>query len=141
MQVPTPTERAAPAVVYVEARAQVDVALVEHLQTDPEGIHIRIVQSTSTPVLAAASGFVVESTGTIVTTGAITQTDLDKARVYAVNEAFKKQYGDQAPMSDDLFSRQQVGDASNRIEQRLEACYPPHRTNDAGGCVVTVQPT
>jgi hypothetical protein len=138
---PTPTERAAPAVVYVEARAEVQVALVEHLQSDPGGVHIAIIQSTSNPVLATASGFVVDPTGTIVTSGALTQTDLDRARVYAVIEAFKKQYGDQAPLPGDLFTRQQIGDATNRLQQRLEACYPPNRTNDAGGCVVTVTPT
>ncbi|WP_448621971.1 trypsin-like peptidase domain-containing protein [Geodermatophilus sp. URMC 65] len=138
---PTPTERAAPGVVYVEARAKVEVALVEHLLSDPGGIHIRIIQSTSTPVLATASGFVVESTGTIVTTGAITQNDLDRARVYAINEAFVKRYGDQAPLGGDLFTEQRVGDPASRLQQRLEACYPPHRTNDAGGCVVTVEPT
>src|SRR3712207_1558976 len=81
---PTPTERAAPGVVYVEARAQVEVALVEHLQADPEGVHIEIIQSSSTPVLESASGFVVEPTGTIVTTGELTETDLDRARVYGI---------------------------------------------------------
>ena len=69
---PTPTERAAPGVVYVEAGAEVEVSLVEHLQSDPGGVHIRIIQSTATPVLAAASGFVVDPTGSVVTSGAIT---------------------------------------------------------------------
>jgi hypothetical protein len=136
---PTPTEKAAPGVVFVQAGAAVEVSLVEHLQSDPDGIHIKIIQSTSNPVLASASGFVVDPTGAIVTSGAITQTDLERAKIYAVNEAFQARYGDQAPLSGDNFTRQQVNDP--RLEQRLEACYPPHTTNDAGGCVVTVTPT
>jgi hypothetical protein len=143
-QHPTPIERSAPGVVYVEARAQVDVALVEHRQSDPVGIHIAIIQSTSTPVLASASGFVVEPTGTIVTSGAIhamTDADMDRARIYGVNEAFRKQYGDEAPLPGDLFTRQRVGADTDLVEQRLEACYPPNHTNDAGGCVVRVTPS
>ena len=67
---PTPTEREAPAVVNVEAGAEVEVSLVEHLQSDPGGVHIRIIQSTAEPVLASASGFVVDPTGSVVTSGA-----------------------------------------------------------------------
>jgi hypothetical protein len=138
---PTPVERSAPAVVYVEARAQVEVALVEHRQSDPNGIHIAILESTSNPVLAAASGFVVDPTGVVVTSGAITQTDMDRASIYAVNEAFRKHYGRAAPLTGDLFTRQRVGADTDLLQQRLTACYPPHRTNDAGGCHVMVMPT
>jgi hypothetical protein len=138
---PTPTERAAPAVVYVEARAEVEVSLVEHRQSDPAGVHIAIIQSTSNPLLASASGFVIDPTGAIVTSGAITQTDLDLARIYGVNEAFQKQYGAAAPLTGDLFSRQRIGADTDLLQQRLEACYPPNSTNDAGGCVVRVTPT
>ncbi len=138
---PTPTERAAPGVVYVQAGADVEVSLVEHLQSDPGGVHIRIVQSTAQPVLASASGFVVDPTGAIVTTGAITRTDLERASIYAINQAFQARYGNEAPLTGDLFTRQVIGDpATNRLQQRLEACYPPHTTNDAGGCVVRVTP-
>jgi hypothetical protein len=138
---PTPIERAAPGVVYVEARAEVEVSLVEHRQSDPAGVHIAIIQSTSNPLLASASGFVIDPTGAIVTSGAITQTDLDLARIYAVNEAFQKQYGAAAPLAGDLFSRQRIGADTDLLQQRLEACYPPNSTNDAGGCVVRVTPT
>lgn len=138
---PSPTERAAPAVVWVEARAEVEVSLVEHLLDDPGGVHIRIVQSSSTPVLAAASGFVVDPTGAVVTDGAVTDVDLEQAAVYAINEAFQERYEEQAPVEGDLFSRQRIADDSDRLQQRLEACYPPHQVNDAGGCVVRVTPT
>jgi Trypsin-like peptidase domain len=143
-QHPTPLERSAPGVLYVEARAQVEVALVEHRQSDPAGVHIAIIQSTSNPVLASASGFVVDPTGTVVTSGAIhalTDADMDRARIYGVNEAFQQQYGDQAPLAGDPFTRQRVGPDADLLEQRLEACYPPNHTNDAGGCVVRVTPS
>jgi hypothetical protein len=138
---PTPTELAAPGVVWVQAGARVEVSLVEHQRPAP---HLTIVQSTSTPVLHSASGFVVEPTGAVVTSGEIrqpTDADLDRARIYAVNEAFQKRYGARAPMTDDLFDRQHVAPASEPLQQRLEACYPPNTTNDAGGCVVSVTPT
>jgi hypothetical protein len=138
---PTPTELAAPGVVWVESGAQVEVALVEHQRPAP---HLTIVQSTSNPVLASASGFVVEPTGAVITSGEIrrpTAADLDRARIYAVNQAFQKRYGARAPMTGDLFARQRIAPESDPLQQRLEACYPPNTTNDAGGCVVSVTPT
>ncbi len=138
---PTPIERASPGVVFIEARAKVEVALIEHRQAgDNFGVHIGIIQSTWNPVLDTASGFVVDPTGTIVTTGSITRSDLDRARVFAVNQAFHQRYGGAAPLPKDPFARNRLGDSGDRNEQRLEACYPPNVTNDAGGCVVRVTP-
>ncbi|HEX8971257.1 MAG TPA: hypothetical protein VF825_06845, partial [Oryzihumus sp.] len=134
---PTPTERAAPAVVWVEARAQVEVALIEHRPVgDPSGVHIGIIQSTWNPVLASASGFAVDPSGVVVTTGALGAADLTRAEVYAVNQAFLKQYGSAAPLPADPYSRHHIGPAGDRTEDRLQACYPGGQTNDAGGCVV-----
>ena len=138
---PTPTERASPGVVYIEARAMVEVALIEHRQVgDPSGIHIAIRQSTWTPVLDTASGFVVDPTGAIVTTGTVTRPDLERAWIFGVNQAFHQAYGDAAPLPKDPFSRHRIADESDHNQQRLEACYPPNVTNDAGGCVVRVTP-
>ncbi len=138
---PTPTERASPGVVYIEARATVEVAVIEHRQaSDPSGIHIAIKQSTWNPVLDTASGFVVDPTGAIVTTGAVTRPDLERAWIFGVNQAFHHEYGDAAPLPKDPFSRNQIADESDHNQQRLEACYPPNVTNDAGGCVVRVTP-
>jgi hypothetical protein len=134
---PTPIERAAPAVVFVEARATVDVALIEHRQAgDNFGVHIGIVQSAWNPVLASGSGFVVDPNGVIVTTAAITTPSLDRAKVFAVNQAFHQRYGAAAPLPSDPFSRHDIGGPADRNEERLQACYPPNVTNDAGGCVV-----
>jgi hypothetical protein len=139
---PTKTELAAPGVVYVQAGARVEVSLVEHQRPEP---HITIIQSTSNPVLASASGFVVDPTGAVVTSGAIhkpTDADLDRARIYAVNEAFKDRYGGRLPATgDQLFSRQRIGSDADPLQQRLQACYPPNHVNDAGGCVVSLTPT
>jgi hypothetical protein len=138
---PTPIERASPGVVYIEARAKVEVALIEHRQAgDSFGVHIGIIQSTWNPVLGTASGFVVDPTGAIVTTGAITRQDLDRARIFAVNQAFHQRYGDAARLPDDPFARNSLGGSGDRNEERLQACYPPNVTNDAGGCVVRVTP-
>ncbi|HEV7196419.1 MAG TPA: hypothetical protein VGN19_10795, partial [Pedococcus sp.] len=69
---PTATERAAPAVVFIEAKAHVEVTLVEHdLFSDAHGVHVHVFQDTSEPVLDTASGFFVDPNGTIVTTGAL----------------------------------------------------------------------
>ena len=134
---PTPIERAAPGVVFVEARAKVEVALIEHrTSADEAGVHIGVAQSTWNPVLDSASGFVVDPNGAIVTAGTVVRPDLEKAKVYAVNQAFAKQYGGAARLTGDPFARHHIGGSSNRNEQRLQACYPPHRINDAGGCIV-----
>ena len=134
---PTPIERAAPGVVFVEARAKVEVALIEH-RTSPDkaGVHIGVAQSTWNPVLDSASGFVVDPNGAIVTTGSVVRPDLERAKVYAVNHAFAKQYGRTAQLTGDPFARHHIGPSSDRNDQRLQACYPPQRINDAGGCIV-----
>ncbi len=134
---PTPIDRAAPGVVYIESRAKVEVALIEHRQVGDEfGIHIGIIQSTWNPVLSSASGFFVDPNGAIITAGSVVRQNLDRAKVYAVNQAFHQRYGAAAPLPKDPFARHHIGDAKNRNEQRLQACYPPNRTNDAGGCVL-----
>lgn len=134
---PTPIERAAPGVVFVEARAKVEVALIEHrTSADEAGVHIGVAQSTWNPVLDSASGFVVDPNGAIVTAGTVVRPDLERAKVFAVNQAFAKQYGGAARLTGDPFARHHVGGSTNRNEQRLQACYPPHRINDAGGCIV-----
>lgn len=134
---PTPIERAAPGVVFVEARAKVEVALIEHrTRPDKAGVHIGVSQSTWNPVLDSASGFVVDPNGAIVTTGSVVRPDLERAKVYAVNQAFAKQYGGAAQLTGDPFARHHIGAGSDRNDMRLQACYPPHRINDAGGCIV-----
>ena len=134
---PTPIERAAPAVVFIEARAHVEVTLIEHdLFPDKHGIHVHVFSYTADPLLDTASGFFVNPTGNVVTTGALLRQDLDKGEVWAVNQAFAARYR-QARLRVDPFVRKHIGPRTDRIEQRLQACYPPHLSlQDAGGCVV-----
>lgn len=134
---PTPIERAAPAVVFIEARAHAEVTLIEHDQfPDKHGVHVHVFESTSAPVLDTASGFFVDPNGTVVTTGALLSQNLVRGEVYAVNQAFARRYPRQARLTGDPFARRHIGPRTNRIEQRLQACYPPHVSlQDAGGCV------
>jgi hypothetical protein len=135
---PTPTEKAAPAVVFVETRARVDIALIEHNRL---GRHIGLVQRTYSPVLAAGSGFAVDPSGVIVTSGAIVSPDMAPAEVYAVNQLFHDRYGDNAPLPADPFTQHQIPDiADDPIGSRLSVCYIPNTTNGDGGCVVKVTP-
>lgn len=132
---PTPIEQAAPGVVVVETRAVVEVSLIEHRTTaDEAGVHIGVRNTTWNPVLGRASGFTVDPTGGILTTGSVVAADLDRAKVFAVNQAFRSAYGTRLPA--DPFARHRVGPADDRTQQRLQGCYPPHRINDAGGCIV-----
>jgi hypothetical protein len=132
---PTPIERAAPGVVVVETRAVVEVSLIEHRTTaDEAGVHIGVHNSTWNPVLGRASGFTVDPTGGIVTTGSAVAADLERAKVFAANQAFRRAYGTKLPT--DPFAQQRVGPADDRTQQRLQGCYPPHKINDAGGCIV-----
>jgi hypothetical protein len=133
---PTPIERAAPAVVFVEARATIEVALIEHrTSADAAGVHIGVTQSTWNPVLATASGFAVDPNGAIVTSGAVAKPDLRRAQVYAVNHAFATKYG-QSSLTARPFERQHMSTGNSRDDERLQACYPPQRMSDAGGCIV-----
>jgi hypothetical protein len=137
---PTPIERAAPAVVFIEAREHVEVTLIEHdLVPDRHGIHVHVFEDTSEPLLDTASGFFVDPSGTVVTTGALLRQDLDKGEVWAINHTFADRYR-QARLPADPAVRHHIGPRSDRIEQRLQACYPPHISlQDAGGCVVRRQ--
>jgi hypothetical protein len=135
---PTPTEKAAPAVVFVETRARVDIALIEHNRL---GRHIGLVQRTYSPVLAAGSGFAVDPSGVIVTSGAIISPDMAPAEVYAVNQLFHDRYGANAPIPADPFTQHRIPDiADDPVGSRLSVCYIPNTTNGDGGCVVKVTP-
>ena len=109
---PTPIERASPGVVYIEARAKVEVALIEHRQVgDTSGVHIGIMQSTWNPVLETASGFVVDPTG-----GDRHHRCRHRDRTWTApgssgsTRRSTSEYGDAAPLPKDPFSRNRIGD-------------------------------
>jgi hypothetical protein len=136
---PTAIERAAPAVVFIEAKAHVEVTLVEHEQLpDKQGSHVHVFQYSSDPVLDTASGFFVEPNGTVVTTGALLRQRLTPGEFFAVNQAFAKRYPQRATWPANLSTRQHIGARTDRLEQRLQACYSGRQSlPDAGGCVIS----
>src|SRR5438132_8254349 len=124
---PTKTTAGAAFSVGVETRARVDIALIEHNRL---GRHIGLVQRTYSPVLAAGSGFAVDPSGVIVTSGAIVSPDMKPAEVYAVNQLFHDRYGVNAPLPADPFTQHTIPNLSDdQIGSRLSVCYTPNTTN------------
>jgi hypothetical protein len=135
---PTPVELVAPAVVRVETFVEVNISLIEH---GFRGAHIGLHQKKYTPMLAAGSGFAVDPTGGIVTSREVTDVDLHRAEIYAVNQIFQEQYGPAAPLPDDPFTMHEIpgGDPVDKIAERLQECYNPNHTDSSGGCVIFSQ--
>lgn len=134
---PTPVELDAPAVVQVRTDAVVNISLIEHHKAgDPP--HIRLFRGTYRVPLSTNSGFAVDPTGAIVTTGAAVAADLPRATIYAVNRIFHERYGAQAPVPADPYSRATIGtDSSPELNARLQQCYDaPNTTEESGGCVI-----
>ena len=125
---PTKVELISPAVVRVETYAEVSISLIEH---GLRGAHIGLHQRTYTPMLAAGSGFAVDPTGGIVTSREVTDVDLRRAEIYAVNEIFRERYGAAARLPANSFTRHRIsgGDPTERIAERLQQCYTPNRTD------------
>ncbi|HLZ39291.1 MAG TPA: hypothetical protein VKP64_16445, partial [Mycobacteriales bacterium] len=115
---------AQPAVVFIETAAQADIVLHDGGLTRA---------TYDVPVLASGSGALVNRSGTVVTAAPVVAPDLTRAKVYAVNRLFARQYG--AP-SGDPFMRHRLSDP--RLDQKLQGCYRPERlTSD---CAVFVRP-
>src|SRR3954468_15021157 len=114
---PTKVELISPAVVRVETYAEVSISLIEH---GFRGAHIGLHQKTYSPMLAAGSGFAVDPTGGIVTSREVTDVDLHRAEIYAVNQIFHEQYGPAAPLPDDPFTMHEIpgGDPIDKIAER-----------------------
>ncbi|MGH8969152.1 MAG: trypsin-like peptidase domain-containing protein [Actinomycetes bacterium] len=131
---PSPSELDAPAVVYVQTWAQVDISLIEHNNT---GQHIPLTKDAYPVLLAQGSGFAVDPTGAIVTSADIVTPDLRRAEIFAVNKIFNQRYGDAVPMPSDPFAVQTIGNVGgDPTNTRLQRCYQPNATNDTGGCVI-----
>jgi hypothetical protein len=136
---PTPKDLTGPGVVYIESGYHVEIALIEHgIRTS----HINLIKRSYDPVLLTGSGFAVDPSAVIVTTGIMAAPDAQAAKNYAVNQIFQATYGDFRPPADPF--------AQNRIDptvgaspddyteaNRLKGCYL-ERTNTAGGCVITI---
>jgi hypothetical protein len=137
---PTPVQLISPAVVRIMTYGRVSISLIEHNSLGLTGKDIQLVQRSYTPLLATGSGFVVNPTGVIVTSPAVTAVNLQRAQNYAVNRIFAERYGDGAPMPADPFSRStRPVNSGDVVGQRLKRCYAPNTTDETGGCVVFVQ--
>ena len=136
---PVPKDLTGPGVVYIESGYHVEIALIEHgIRTS----HINLIERSYDPVLLRGSGFVVDPSAVIVTSGAMATPDAQAAKNYAVNKIFQATYGDFRPPAD-LFTQNaispSVGASPDDYTEanRLKGCYR-ERTNTAGGCVITI---
>lgn len=144
---PTPAELISPAVVRIVTYGQVSISLIEHDFRGSTTNDISLVQRSYQPQLATGSGFVVNPSGTIVTSPSVTGVDLNRAAIFAVNKIFNERYGDGAPMPADPYSKAKPSaNTDDVVSRRLQRCYAGNTTDETGGCViftkavVTVQP-
>lgn len=144
---PTPVQLVSPAVVRIMTYGKVSISLIEHNSLGATGNDISLVQRSYQPMLATGSGFVVNPSGTIVTSPTVTGVDLQRAAIFAVNKIFNERYGDGAPMPADPYTKATPsGNTADVVGQRLQRCYQGNTTDESGGCViftqavVTVQP-
>ncbi len=134
---PTPVELDAPAVVQVRTDAVVNISLLVHHQSKAPP-HILLYQRTYQVPLATNSGFAVDPTGAVVTTGRAVNVDLGRAAVFAVNQLFHDVYSDRAPLPRDPYSKTSLQDPPGEepLNPMLQQCYSPNTAGDSGGCVV-----
>jgi hypothetical protein len=144
---PTPVELISPAVVRIMTYGKVSISLIEHNFRGSTGNDISLVQRSYQPQLSTGSGFVVNPSGTIVTSPTVTGVDLNRAAIFAVNKIFNERYGDGAPMPADPFTKAKPSaNSGDVVSKRLQRCYAGNTTDETGGCViftqavVTVQP-
>ncbi|SHN36809.1 trypsin-like peptidase domain-containing protein [Cryptosporangium aurantiacum] len=144
---PTPAELIAPAVVRIMTYGKVSISLIEHNFRGSTGNDISLVQRSYQPMLGTGSGFVVNPSGTIITSPTVTGVDLNRAAIFAVNKIFNERYGDGAPMPADPYTKAKPSaNTDDVVSKRLQRCYQGNTTDETGGCViftqavVTVQP-
>ena len=140
---PTPADLTGPGVVYIESGYHVQIALIEHNVTTA---HINLIERSYDPVLEKGSGFVVDPTAVIVTTGAVVAPDEQAAKNFAINSIFRETYPAASnptlavpsdPHAQRTFGPDVGGPHDYTTENRLRGCYEG-RTNTAGGCVITL---
>jgi hypothetical protein len=132
---PAHEEFIAPTVVKVDTWGEVKISLIEH---EYLGKHIGLVNRTYRFKLNSGSGFAVDPSGAIVTSREVTEVDLRRAEIRAVNKIFRERYPHIANTLTETENKQQLrgGDPADRIPQRLQQCYSPNTSGDAGGCLI-----
>ncbi|MFC3981797.1 hypothetical protein [Streptosporangium jomthongense] len=107
------TDLVTPAVVRVEAKARVDITLLDHI-----GELVHVERSYDVPI-GEGTGTVVNPEGAVVTLTRVVRTDKDVA-VHAANKIFAEHHKVKIP---DDFKRHTLKD--KLLNHHLQECYPP----------------
>ncbi|MFF5212608.1 zinc ribbon domain-containing protein [Streptosporangium sp. NPDC000396] len=107
------TDLVTPAVVRVEARAHVDVTLLDHI-----GELVHVERSYEVPI-GSGTGTVVNPEGAVVTLTRVVRTAQD-VEVYAANKVFAEHHKVKIPGD---FERHTIKD--DLLNHHLQECYPP----------------
>lgn len=118
------TDLVTPAVVRIEAKARVDITLLDHI-----GELVHVERSYQVPI-GTGTGTVINPDGGIVTLTGVVKTDRDIA-VYAANKIFAEHHKVKIPED---FERHTIKD--DQLNHHLQECYPPKQPTAT--CIVDV---
>ncbi|MFJ2029116.1 trypsin-like peptidase domain-containing protein [Streptosporangium sp. NPDC087985] len=118
------TDLVTPAVVRIEAKAHVDITLLDHIG---ELVHVERSYEVS---IGSGTGTVINPEGGIVTLTRVVKTDR-KVEVYAANKIFAEHYKVKIP---DDFERHTV--KNDLLNHHLQECYPPKQPTAT--CIIDV---
>ncbi|MEU6997442.1 zinc ribbon domain-containing protein [Nonomuraea sp. NPDC046570] len=114
-----------PALVRVEAKAQVDITLLDHI-----GELVHVERSYEVPI-GAGTGFVVNPEGGIVTLTRAVKSDQNMIN-YAANRIFAEHHKVRLPAD---FARHKL--KNDQLNHHLELCYTPEKSTAT--CIVNVK--
>ncbi len=118
------TDLVTPAVVRVEAKAHVDITLLDHI-----GELVHVERSYDVPI-GVGTGTIVNPEGAVVTLTRVVKTDQDVA-VYAANKIFAEHHKVKIPED---FERHTLKD--HLLNHHLQECYPPKQPTAT--CIIDV---
>ncbi|GAA2417095.1 hypothetical protein GCM10010404_89520 [Nonomuraea africana] len=119
------TDLVTPAVVRVEAKALIDITLLDHV-----GELVHVQRSYEVPI-GTGTGTVVNPDGTLVSVTQVVSTDND-LRAYAANSVFADHHKANIPID---FARHTLDD--ERLNRRLQLCYDV--TSPRSTCLVDIK--
>uniref|UniRef100_UPI000DE24C4B tetratricopeptide repeat protein n=1 Tax=Nonomuraea lactucae TaxID=2249762 RepID=UPI000DE24C4B len=120
------TDLVTPAVVRVEAKAHVEITLLDHV-----GDLVHVERSYDIPI-GVGTGTVVNPEGAIVTLTGVVKSDQDVA-VYAANKIFAEHHDVKVPAD---FERHSLKDEI--LDRHLKQCYPP--LSSKATCIIDITP-
>ncbi|MFI7442346.1 hypothetical protein [Nonomuraea indica] len=118
------TDLVTPAVVRVEAKARVDITLLDHI-----GDLVHVERSYDVPI-GVGTGTVVSPEGAIVTLTGVVRSERDVA-VHAANRIFAEHHDVKIPAD---FERHSLKD--DVLDRHLKQCYPP--LSSRATCIIDV---